>query len=85
MPGSIYLSSLPLPLRLLLYSTSRPSLAPLWLNGSVTINDCPSRPSHTVKYIFLRRPPGHETYPGDVFYLHSHLLEHAAKMNDNSG
>ncbi|KAK2089658.1 ATP synthase subunit alpha, mitochondrial [Saguinus oedipus] len=32
--------------------------------------------------LLLRRPPGHEAYPGDVFYLHSRLLERAAKMND---
>merc|ERR1719482_1162040 len=33
----------------------------------------------------LRRPPGREAYPGDVFYLHSRLLERAAKMSDDSG
>uniref|UniRef100_A0A673TSQ3 ATP synthase subunit alpha n=1 Tax=Suricata suricatta TaxID=37032 RepID=A0A673TSQ3_SURSU len=35
--------------------------------------------------LLLRRPPGHEAYPGDVFYLHSQLLERAAKMNDSFG
>jgi F-type H+-transporting ATPase subunit alpha len=35
--------------------------------------------------LLLRRPPGREAYPGDVFYLHSRLLERAAKMNDDEG
>ncbi len=35
--------------------------------------------------LLLRRPPGREAYPGDVFYLHSRLLERAAKMNDDMG
>ncbi|CAN8024347.1 unnamed protein product [Ixodes persulcatus] len=44
---------------------------------------------HAVAYrqmsLLLRRPPGREAYPGDVFYLHSRLLERAAKMNDTFG
>ena len=35
--------------------------------------------------LLLRRPPGREAYPGDVFYIHSRLLERAAKMNDEHG
>jgi F-type H+-transporting ATPase subunit alpha len=35
--------------------------------------------------LLLRRPPGREAYPGDVFYLHSRLLERAAKLNDDMG
>ncbi len=44
---------------------------------------------HAVAYrqmsLLLRRPPGREAYPGDVFYLHSRLLERAAKMNEQHG
>jgi F-type H+-transporting ATPase subunit alpha len=35
--------------------------------------------------LLLRRPPGREAFPGDVFYLHSRLLERAAKMNEDNG
>src|SRR5947208_14916292 len=44
---------------------------------------------HAVAYrqlsLLLQRPPGREAYPGDVFYLHSRLLERAAKMRDDLG
>lgn len=44
---------------------------------------------HAIAYrqmsLLLRRPPGREAYPGDVFYLHSRLLERAAKMSDEEG
>lgn len=44
---------------------------------------------HAVAYrqisLLLRRPPGREAYPGDVFYLHSRLLERAAKLNEDCG
>jgi F-type H+-transporting ATPase subunit alpha len=43
---------------------------------------------HAVAYremsLLLRRPPGREAYPGDVFYLHSRLLERGCKLNENT-
>ena len=47
------------------------------------------KPKHAVAYralsLLIRRPPGREAYPGDVFYLHSRLLERAAKLDDEHG
>ncbi len=56
------------------------------MHGLVVYDDLSK---HAVAYrqmsLLLRRPPGREAYPGDVFYLHSRLLERAAKMNDEHG
>lgn len=44
---------------------------------------------HAVAYrevsLLLRRPPGREAYPGDIFYLHSRLLERSARLNEDFG
>lgn len=66
------------------------AMAEYFLNNghhSLVIYDDLSK--HAVAYrqmsLLLRRPPGREAYPGDVFYLHSRLLERSAKLNDNLG
>jgi len=58
-------------------------------NGTHAVMIYDDLSKHAVAYrqmsLLLRRPPGREAYPGDVFYLHSRLLERAAKMNDEHG
>ena len=58
-------------------------------NGMHALNVYDDLSKQAVAYrqmsLLLRRPPGREAYPGDVFYLHSRLLERAAKMNDANG
>merc|ERR1712129_266235 len=55
-------------------------------NGKATLAIYDDLTKQAVAYrqmsLLLRRPPGREAYPGDVFYLHSRLLERAAKMSD---
>lgn len=50
-----------------------------------SFSSCSQAVAYRQMSLLLRRPPGREAYPGDVFYLHSRLLERAAKMNDNFG
>nr|QIA59934.1 ATP synthase F1 subunit alpha [Fossombronia cristula] len=54
---------------------------------ALIIYDDPSKQSVAYRQmsLLLRRPPGREAFPGDVFYLHSRLLERAAKMSDQTG
>ena len=58
-------------------------------NGQHALISYDDLSKHAVAYrqmsLLLRRPPGREAYPGDVFYLHSRLLERAAKMSDEQG
>ena len=58
-------------------------------NGKAALVIYDDLSKHAVAYrqmsLLLRRPPGREAYPGDVFYLHSRLLERAVKLNDDLG
>src|SRR6202166_3045816 len=61
-----------------------------WMDGgehALVVYDDLSKQAEAYRQIslLLRRPPGREAYPGDVFYLHSRLLERAAKLNDAMG
>jgi ATP synthase alpha/beta family, nucleotide-binding domain len=59
-----------------------------FLTSSIALIIYDDLSKHAVAYrqmSLLRRPPGREAYPGDVFYLHSRLLERAAKMSDKFG
>ena len=61
-----------------------------WMEkGEDVLGVCDDLSKHGAAYrtlsLLLKRPPGREAYPGDVFYLHSRLLERAARMNDEHG
>ena len=75
-------------------SSSRPTPASPWASTSATtgrhaliVYDDLSKQAVAYRQLslLLRRPPGREAYPGDVFYLHSRLLERAAKLSDKDG
>ncbi|WP_026389384.1 F0F1 ATP synthase subunit alpha [[Acholeplasma] multilocale] len=66
------------------------TIAEEWMeNGEDVLIVYDDLSKHAVAYremsLLLRRPPGREAYPGDVFYLHSRLLERAARVNENYG
>ncbi len=66
------------------------AIAEYWLNkGEDVLIVYDDLSKHAVSYrtvsLLLRRPPGREAYPGDVFYLHSRLLERACKLNEKHG
>src|SRR5205807_1752471 len=61
-----------------------------WMDGgdaALLVYDDLSKQAEAYRQLslLLRRPPGREAYPGDVFYLHSRLLERAAKLSDDNG
>ena len=56
------------------------------MHGLITFDDLSKQAvAYRQMSLLLRRPPGREAFPGDVFYLHSRLLERAAKLNDDNG